>query len=259
MSEKVEPLTTEEWAEFLKAQADRTREYRYTVYEKVDIRNKRKALDVGCGTGAVTSDIAFLTPGHLTGVDIDDRKLEYARGLCDHVTFVQADALYLPFKDNTFDLVVFSVLLMHVHNKQKAVHEMARVTQPGGVVLATMEPDHAGALCYPENVTHGLFVKHLQEVGADICSGRKLRSLFTAAGLTAEIGINTYNLDMMNKGCEEQVENFLAYFSVRTKVMRKNGWTEQHIENHKKEQIELIEKGQYFFFLPVFYAIGRKI
>jgi 2-polyprenyl-3-methyl-5-hydroxy-6-metoxy-1,4-benzoquinol methylase len=67
--------TTEEWIRLLKEQADYTRDYRFNLYEKVNIGSKKKILDVGCGPGIVTTDIASLTDGCIIGIDIDDKKL----------------------------------------------------------------------------------------------------------------------------------------------------------------------------------------
>ncbi len=141
----------------------------------MELKTKKNILDIGCGTGAIITDIASLTDGRITGIDIDKRKLEQARKAASHIsriTFVEADAMNLPFKDETFDLVVSSVVLMYIKDKQKAVTEMVRVTQKNGIVLATMEPDHAGTLQYPENELYPLFLKDLEELGADLCIGR---------------------------------------------------------------------------------------
>ncbi|MBU7029279.1 MAG: class I SAM-dependent methyltransferase, partial [Theionarchaea archaeon] len=150
--------TPDEWARILKKQAEYTKEYRYALYKKVDMQTRKNILDVGCGTGAVTEDIAALTEGRITGIDIDDRKLEYAKKeLPGHVNLMVADVLNLPFKDNTFDLVAFSIVLTHIREQQKAVTEMTRVTQKNGIVLATMEPDYAGRVTYPEHEADQVF------------------------------------------------------------------------------------------------------
>lgn len=261
MSKRQETLTIEEWVKFLKDQADHTKKERHALYKKVELKTKKNILDIGCGTGAIITDIASLTTGHITGIDIDGKRLEQAKTVTSpisHITLVEADALYLPFKDETFDLVVFSVVLMYLKDKQRAVTEMARVTKKNGTVLATMEPDHAGTLRYPENELYPLFLKDLEEMGADLCTGRKLRYLFGKAGLKTEIGISTHDFDSMNKGSNEQLKEFLNRFWVSEKLFCKNGWTAQQIEEYKQEQIKLIRNGLYFFFLPVFYAIGKK-
>lgn len=249
----------EEWAEILKKQADFTKEYRHNLYKKIDIKTKKTILDVGCGTGAVTEDIALLTDGHITGIDVDDKKLEYAKSLLsDRVDLMIADVLQLPFKDCTFDLVVFSIVLTHIHQQQEAVTEMARVTKKGGIVLATMEPDYAGILSYPETKADPVFQKAFEETGVEMQTGRKLRYFFSKAGLETEIGIYTDILDRFNEDSEKQVEQFLENFGRTEKLLSENGWTDQQIEEFKQEQLELVKNNLTFSFCPCFYAIGRK-
>lgn len=252
--------TPEEWARILKEQADLTEEFRHTLYEKVEIKTRKKILDIGCGTGAVTADIASLTEGHITGIDVDGEKLEYAKPIMsNHINLMIADVLQLPFKDETFDLVVFNIVLTHIHEQQKAVCEMARVTQKNGIVLATMEPDYAGKLDYPESNADPLFQKALDETGIEQTTGRKLKYFFGRAGLTTEIGIYAEYLDLVNEDAEKQMELFLKNFGKTEELLKKNGWTDQEIVEYKKEQTALIEDGLAFSFVPCFYAIGRKL
>jgi ubiquinone/menaquinone biosynthesis C-methylase UbiE len=251
--------TPEEWAEILKKQADYTKTYRHTLYEKVDIQTKKKILDVGCGTGAVTEDIASLTDGYITGIDIDDLKLEYAKSLIsDRIHVMLADVLQLPFRDETFDLVVFSVVLTHIHQQQKAVNEMTRVTCKDGIVLATMEPDYAGILNYPESEADLILRESFEDIGVEMYTGRKLRYFFGKAGLKTEIGLFSDYSNILNEDGEKQVESFLKYFEKTEKRLVDYGWTSQQVEEYKQERLELIKNNLLFSFCPCFYAIGRK-
>ncbi|MBU7017708.1 MAG: methyltransferase domain-containing protein [Theionarchaea archaeon] len=251
--------TTEEWIRLLEEQADYTREYRFNLYKKVNIESKKKILDVGCGPGIVTADIASLTDGYIVGIDIDDKKLVYAQTIIpDHVDLTKANVLELPFGDNTFDLVVFSVVLPYIRDQQKAVDEMARVTQKGGIVLATGEPDYAGALYYPENKAVSPSLKYYEERGFDIRTGRKLKYLFRKAGLETEIGVCDHMLRFVNKDAQEQLKDYLDHFPESKQILMKMGWTEKQIEDYKLESVDLIQNGLSFSFVPAFCAIGRK-
>lgn len=251
--------TTEEWVRVLKEQAARTKEYRHNLYEKVDIQNKKRILDVGCGTGVITVDIASLTDGCITGIDIDGKKLDYAKILAlGNVNLIKADVLQLPFKDRTFDLVVFNIVLTHIHRQQEAVNEMARVTCENGIVLATMEPDYAGILRYPESEVDYISSKYLEKMGLEMRTGRKLKYLFGKAGLKSEIGVYTEYLDFVNEESEKQVEKFLKNFGSTERLLLKNRWTPQQIEEYKQERLQLIRNNLIFSFIPNFYAIGKK-
>src|SRR5690606_17637857 len=77
-------------------------------------------LDVGCGPGTVTVDLAErLTQGSVVGVDASDEVLESARGLADahgtkNISFEHANAYQLPFEDDSFDVVFAHQLLQHL-------------------------------------------------------------------------------------------------------------------------------------------------
>lgn len=249
----------ERWAEILKAQADLTKSYRHRLYQKVDIAQRELILDVGCGTGVITADIASLTEAHVIGIDIDDLKLQYAKPLVsDHISIMRADVLHLPFTDETFDLVVFNIVLTHIGPQQEAVCEMVRVTQKGGIVLAALEPDYAGTIEYPVSKVSPVFSQAFTEAGVEMQTGRKLRYLFRKAGLEVEIGLYGEYLDFVNEDPTNQAERFLEEFERTRELLAKRGWTEGEIEDYKKEELELIRNNLTFSFIPCFHAIGRK-
>ena len=252
--------TTQVWADILKEQATFTREYRHNLYQKVAIKTKKTILDVGCGTGAITAEIASLINGSVIGIDIDDEKLEYAKALTPaNVTLMTADVHHLPFGDETFDLTVFNVLLMYVNDQQKAVTEMARVTKKGGIVLASMEPDYAGELCYPENKARFVMLSYMEEKGVDTAAGRKLKYLFATAGLLSEIGICDITLNLINRNSIIQLKEFFKFFPTTKAMLSESGWTEQQISEYKKECINMVKNGLGFSYVPGFYAIGKKV
>jgi ubiquinone/menaquinone biosynthesis C-methylase UbiE len=252
--------TTKVWADILREQATFTREYRHNLYNKVDIQSKEPILDVGCGTGAITADIAALVKGTITGIDIDDKKLEYAKVLVPrNVTLLRGNVLNLPFSNNTFDLVVFNIILMYIQDQEKAVKEMARVTKKSGIVLATMEPDYAGELCYPENKARLHWLHYMEDKGVDIEAGRKLKYLFRKAGLKSEIGVCDITMGLINRNSGTQLKEFLECFPSTKALLLKVGWTNQEIEEYKKEGIEIMKNDLGFSFVPGFYAIGKKV
>ncbi len=88
-----------------------------------------RVLDVGCGTGWFTRRLA-LQPGlHVTGLDLDPNFLAFARSRDAGSTYLQGDALALPFADNSFDSVFSIAALCFTADWHKAVSEIIRVTR----------------------------------------------------------------------------------------------------------------------------------
>jgi len=97
-------------------------------------------LDVGCGVGVTPCFIARRYHCRVTGVDILEKMVDRSRdrargeGLTDQVSFRVADAEELPFDDETFDAVITESVLSLLHDKSRAIRELARVTRTGGYV-----------------------------------------------------------------------------------------------------------------------------
>jgi ubiquinone/menaquinone biosynthesis C-methylase UbiE len=104
-----------------------------------------KVLDVGCGPGSLTIDIAkHIQPGgHVTGVENVPDPLQEARKLAEEegvdVTFEVADAMHLPYADDEFDLVFAHQVLQHVAQPVEMLKEMRRVARTGNGVVACRE------------------------------------------------------------------------------------------------------------------------
>jgi len=101
-----------------------------------------RVLDVGCGVGTTAIEIARRYGGDVTAVDIAPLMLERAdanaraAGVRDRVRIEAGDILDLRFEDGSFDVVLAEAVTMFV-DRQRAAGELARVTRPGGRVLAT--------------------------------------------------------------------------------------------------------------------------
>lgn len=65
-------------------------------------------------------------------------------------------------------------------------------------------------------------------------------------------------LHFVNMDEQEQLKDYLDHFLEDKHILLKVGWTETQIEDYKQESIDLIQNGLSFFFVPAFYAIGRK-
>jgi ubiquinone/menaquinone biosynthesis C-methylase UbiE len=93
----------------------------------------RRVLEVGCGTGLILERIARFA-AFAEGVDLSPGMLRHAeaRGL----KVREASANALPFADQSFDVTCSFKVLPHVPDLEGALQEMARVTKPGGYVIA---------------------------------------------------------------------------------------------------------------------------
>jgi arsenite methyltransferase len=129
-----------------------TRAGKFSVWAEiltdVHLRGDERALDLGCGRGAVLLIAAQLLPqGKAVGVDIwqtrdqsgnDQAATEAnarAEGVADRVELVTADMRELPFEDASFDLVVSSLAIHNIHapgGRAQTIAEAARILKPGG-------------------------------------------------------------------------------------------------------------------------------
>jgi SAM-dependent methyltransferase len=97
-------------------------------------------LDVGCGAGATPTFLARKIGCRVVGVDISEGMVERSRerakreGVTHQVEFRVADAQELPFENDIFDAVITESVTAFPADKQRAVHEYARVTRTGGYV-----------------------------------------------------------------------------------------------------------------------------
>ncbi|MBZ9598995.1 methyltransferase domain-containing protein [Streptomyces yangpuensis] len=160
-----------------------------------ELRPGMAVLDVGCGPGTITADLAELVApgGRVTAVDAAEGVLAQARahvaerGLGDAVSFAVADVHALDFPDDSFDVVHAHQVLQHVGDPVRALREMRRVCRPGGVVAAR-DADYAAMTWYP--ATPGLdgwldlYRRVARANGGEPDAGRHLRAWARQAGFT---------------------------------------------------------------------------
>jgi ubiquinone/menaquinone biosynthesis C-methylase UbiE len=104
-----------------------------------------RVLDLGCGTGSMIMHAARAvgTRGHVTAVDVSEEMLDIARqnAYSSHVTnitFLEGRAEKIPVRDATHNVLVASLSLMFVLDKDAAAREIARVLVPGGRMIAAV-------------------------------------------------------------------------------------------------------------------------
>lgn len=91
-------------------------------------------LDAGCGPAPMISLLSQKYPDkHYTGIDLTEKMIEVAKAKkLPNAEFVVGDCENLPFKDNSFDVVICSMSAHHYPEVQKFYHSVFRVLRPGG-------------------------------------------------------------------------------------------------------------------------------
>ena len=115
---------------------------RFTI-EVSGVRRGQRVLDIAGGTGDLAAKFARLVgpEGEVVLADINASMLGVGRdkltdhGVAGNIEYVQADAQYLPFPDNHFDVITIAFGLRNVTDKDLALRSMLRVLKPGGRLL----------------------------------------------------------------------------------------------------------------------------
>jgi len=100
------------------------------------------ALDVACGSGKLTAELARLAgpEGKVVGLDFSPEMLAIARREHPAIEFVEGDALRLPFEDSEFDVATIAFGLRNLSNPVAGLSEMLRVVRKRAVVLEFVRP-----------------------------------------------------------------------------------------------------------------------
>ena len=243
--------TVDDWhAQFVR-QAGWTQAMRSQLYRRAGLLQAGRVLDVGCGTGVITEELAQRTHGTVIGLDVDPEPLAFARQQPGRARYEQGDALSLPYPDQHFDIVICHFLLMWVGDPARAVHEMARVLRQDGTILICAEPDYGGRLDWPDLPIRQWQIDGLRRQGADPLIGRQLRQLLAHAGLGAEVGLIPARWGVDTGVEDSEAEWFWVRYDVGDAIDAAT------LDQAQARARAAVAEGSRLVYVPTFYAIGK--
>jgi SAM-dependent methyltransferase len=161
------------------------------AYLLPELRPGQDLLDVGCGPGTITVDLAArVAPGRVVGIDAAAEVVARAEAMAGSsqsppVTFAVGDVYGLAFEDGAFDVVHAHQVLQHLTRPVDALAEMCRVLRPGGL-LAVRDADYGAFVWSPDDRRLDRWLDLYQQVttrnGANADAGRRLLGWARSAG-----------------------------------------------------------------------------
>ncbi|MEI2732844.1 MAG: methyltransferase domain-containing protein [Dermatophilaceae bacterium] len=152
-----------------------------------------RVLDVGCGPGSITLDLAEAVgpTGQVVGIDVSEQVLDLARRAAaaradTRTRWIRGDVGHLPVEPDSADVVHAHQVLQHLTDPVGAIREMARVARPGGL-LALREVDMAATTWWPASAGLSAWLEGYRTIamgnGTTPDAGRRLLAWAHAAGL----------------------------------------------------------------------------
>ena len=172
-----------------------------SLLDRVGVRPGMACMDVGCGTGGVTFDLASRVgpEGRVVGLDMDDLRIEEGRrdaaaSKVPNVEFRLADIRTVSDPAPEYDLVYSRFLLDNVARAAEVLNTMCGMLKPGGKLVAECT-DYSGWYCYPALAAFDRAVELVSEerrrTGGFPDIGARLPVLFRDAGL-ADVRMNIF-------------------------------------------------------------------
>jgi len=155
------------------------------------LRTGQSVLDVGCGPGTITADLALLVaPGEVVGLDAAPDVVAQARAHAEgagltNLRFEVGDLYALPYPDEAFEVIHLHQVLQHLPDPAGALVALRRVLAPGGL-LAARDSDYAAFTWAPADPLldrwRALYFAVTAHNGHDAAIGPRLLAHARAAG-----------------------------------------------------------------------------
>ena len=232
-------------------QANWTRALRSYIFERTDLQNAQRVLEVGCGTGATLSTLPEGPQIH--GLDIDHSALVECGRHAAAAWRVQGNALDLPSPDRTFDIVYSHFLLLWIEDPLRALQEMKRVARSGGYIIAFAEPDYLQRVDMPEElIPLGKWqTDALRRQGADPGLGVRLAELFFEAGIEIRETGTIQNTDHEPSLEEWEIEWNVIESDLHGRV------ADQELRRMKALDQQARQQGRRILYVPTYFAWGH--
>jgi len=126
-------------------------------FNRININPEGTMLDLGCGEGRHIFGLMEKFPDlkcigldpHIESLDKAFEGLKFLESISNTKTnFLSGSAYSLPFSDDSFDLVVCSEVLEHLHDYKDAIKEINRILKPGGQFLASVPAEFPEKICW---------------------------------------------------------------------------------------------------------------
>jgi len=146
--------------------------WRLRAARATELKPGGSALDVACGSGKLTEQLARIAgpDGRVVGLDFSTQMLEVARHGHPGMKFREGDALNLPFEDASFDASTIAFGLRNLADPVRGLREMLRVVKPGGraVVLEFVRPPKG-----PVGAAYRVYLRTLLPTVGGVISGQR--------------------------------------------------------------------------------------
>jgi ubiquinone/menaquinone biosynthesis C-methylase UbiE len=179
------------FAQFMnKSHSQQGQIYRQVMMQQLAIQEDATILDVGCGSGQDTLELARAvgSRGRVIGVDLSETMLQEARTRAANqqlpVEYVLADATQLPFADASFDGCQASRVLGHLREPEQALAEMVRVARPGARIVTADADMDLTCIDMPDRSLARKVIHAACDQMAQGWIGRQMPRLFKQAGLS---------------------------------------------------------------------------
>lgn len=232
-------------------QANWTRKLRAYLFEQTGMAKAGRVLEIGCGTGAILSQIKT---NSLHGLDIQPASLIEACTHAPTTSLTCGDALSLPYPKNVFDITFCHFLLLWVPNPGRAVLEMKRITKQGGHILALAEPNYTARVDKPAELAMlgNWQTQSLQRQGADPSLGGNLAELFYQADIELiETGAIKNQGDDAPTSAEREIEWGVLENDLAGII------PSEEIQRLKKLDENAWARGERILHVPTYFAWGR--
>ncbi len=251
MSDGFCPDHSPEYYESFIRELDDSKSFRQEIYETIGLEKARRVLEVGFRQGWLTEEIREHTTAQITAIDHDHINVADAAERIKGVEFFKDASEKLSMRDESFDVVICHYFFIWKTHPFKALMELKRVCKTGGYIVAMAEPDYSGWIEYPDLQLGEYFYKAIQKEEGDPNIGKKLKSIFSSAGLDTQLHINT------RVWPHNELENCIA--NDWNILLQEGLITEEQYKNKVEEEMKVINDKLRVIAFPIFTAVGKKV